>query len=87
MRALAAAIALLAATGAAPAAEMAAMFGYFQAHTYLGSDSHDQIALVFRLIHLHPTARLARAFFARWRLRMMDLADAVHMKGFGWAFR
>ena len=30
------------------AAEMAAMFGYFQAHTYLGSDSHDQIALVAR---------------------------------------
>jgi Resolvase, N terminal domain len=24
--------------------------------------------LVFRLIHLHPTARLARVFFARWRL-------------------
>jgi two-component system NtrC family sensor kinase len=46
-----------------------------------------QTILVFRLIHLHPMARLARAFFARWRLRMMDLADAVHMKGFGWAFR
>ena len=43
--------------------------------------------LVFRLIHLHPTARLARVFFARWRLRMMDLAVAVHMKGFGCAFR
>jgi L-alanine-DL-glutamate epimerase-like enolase superfamily enzyme len=43
--------------------------------------------LVFRLIHLHPTARLARAFLARWRLRMMDLAVAVQMKGFGWAFR
>lgn len=45
------------------------------------------VALVFRLIHLHPTARLARVFFARWRLRMMDLAVAVHMKGFGCAFR
>jgi hypothetical protein len=37
---------------------------------------------VFRLIHLHPTVRLARVFFARWHLRMMDLAVAVHMKGF-----
>ena len=27
------------------AAEIAEMFAYFQAHTYLGSDSHDQIAL------------------------------------------
>src|SRR3984893_6797727 len=27
------------------AAELAEMFGYFQAHTYLGSDSRDQIAL------------------------------------------
>src|SRR5258708_12459469 len=27
------------------AAEVAATFRYFQAHTYLGSDSHDQIAL------------------------------------------
>jgi hypothetical protein len=27
------------------AAEIAEMFGYFQAHTYLGSDSRDQIAL------------------------------------------
>ena len=45
------------------------------------------VVLVFRLIHLHPTARLARVFFARWRLRMMDLAVAVHMKGFGCAFR
>jgi hypothetical protein len=27
------------------AGEIAEMFGYFQAHTYLGSDSSDQIAL------------------------------------------
>jgi len=31
------------------AAEIAEMFGYFQAHTYLGSDSRDQIALANKL--------------------------------------
>jgi uncharacterized protein YbjT (DUF2867 family) len=31
------------------AADVAEMFGYFQAHTYLGSDSHDQIALANKI--------------------------------------
>src|SRR5882672_12327475 len=42
------------------AAEMAAMFGYFQAHTYLGSDSHDQIALANKIAGRQPTK------FATW---------------------
>ena len=47
------------------AAEMAAMFGYFQAHTYLGSDSHDQIALANKIAGRQPTkfATWARANF------------------------
>ena len=47
------------------AAETAAMFGYFQAHTYLGSDSHDQIALANKIAGRQPTkfATWARANF------------------------
>jgi NmrA-like family len=37
------------------AAETAEMFGYFQAHTYLGSDSRDQIALANKVAGVHPT--------------------------------
>jgi hypothetical protein len=37
------------------AVEMAAMFGYFQAHTYLGADSHDQIALANKIAGRQPT--------------------------------
>jgi hypothetical protein len=44
-------------------------------------------ALVFRLIHLHPAARLASAFLARLRLRVIDRGVAVQTKGFGLAFR
>ena len=33
----------------AGASEIAEMFSYFQAHTYLGSDSHDQIALANKI--------------------------------------
>ena len=36
------------------AAEIAEMFGYFQAHTYLGSDSRDQIALANRVAGRQP---------------------------------
>ena len=43
--------------------------------------------LVFRLIHLHPAARLASAFLARLRLRVIDRGVAVQTKGFGLAFR
>jgi len=37
------------------AAEIAETFNYFQAHTYLGSDSHDQIALANRIAGRQPT--------------------------------
>jgi uncharacterized protein YbjT (DUF2867 family) len=37
------------------AAEIAEMFSYFQAHTYLGSDSRDQIALANKIAGRQPT--------------------------------
>jgi uncharacterized protein YbjT (DUF2867 family) len=37
------------------AAEIAAMFSYFQAHTYLGSDSSDRIALANKIAGKQPT--------------------------------
>jgi uncharacterized protein YbjT (DUF2867 family) len=37
------------------AGEVAEMFGYFQAHTYLGSDSYDQIALANKIAGRQPT--------------------------------
>ena len=39
----------------AGAAEIAEMFGYFQTHTYLGSDSRDQIALANKIAGRQPT--------------------------------
>ena len=36
-------------------AEIAAMFRYFEAHTYLGSDSSDQIALANKVAGREPT--------------------------------
>jgi len=39
----------------AAAAEVAETFSYFQAHTYLGSDSHDRIALANRVSGVQPT--------------------------------
>jgi NmrA-like family len=42
------------------AAELADNFGYFQAHTYLGSDSHDRIALANKIAGRLPTK------FAAW---------------------
>ena len=47
------------------AAEIAAMFGYFEAHTYLGSDSSDRIALANTIAGRQPTkfAAWARANF------------------------
>ena len=39
----------------AGAAEVAEMFSYFQAHTYLGSDSRDQIALANKVAGREPT--------------------------------
>jgi hypothetical protein len=38
------------------AAEIAEMFAYFQAHTYLGSDSRDQIALANKVAGRQPTS-------------------------------
>ena len=37
------------------AAEIAEMFSYFQAHTYLGSDSSDRIALANKIAGRQPT--------------------------------
>jgi hypothetical protein len=37
------------------AAEMAAMFAWFQAHTYLGSDMRDRIALANKIAGRQPT--------------------------------
>jgi uncharacterized protein YbjT (DUF2867 family) len=42
------------------AAELADSFGYFQAYTYLGSDSHDRIALANKIAGRLPTK------FAAW---------------------
>jgi uncharacterized protein YbjT (DUF2867 family) len=42
------------------AAEVAATFSYFQAHTYLGSDSHDEIALANEIAGRQPSK------FATW---------------------
>jgi uncharacterized protein YbjT (DUF2867 family) len=39
----------------AGAAEIAETFSYFQAHTYLGSDSYDQIALANKIAGRQPT--------------------------------
>ena len=47
------------------AAEIAATFAYFQAHTYLGSDSRDRIALANKIAGRQPTkfSEWARANF------------------------
>ena len=37
------------------AAEIAEMFSYWEAHTYLGSDSHDRIALANKIAGRQPT--------------------------------
>ena len=42
------------------AAEIAEMFSYFQAHTYLGSDSSDRIALANKIAGRQPSK------FATW---------------------
>jgi hypothetical protein len=42
------------------AAEVAQMFSYFEAHTYLGMDRHDQIALANKIAGRQPTK------FATW---------------------
>ena len=42
------------------AGEIAAMFRYFEAHTYLGSESRDRIALANQIVGRQPTK------FATW---------------------
>jgi uncharacterized protein YbjT (DUF2867 family) len=45
------------------AAELAEMFGYWEAYTYLGSDSHDRIALANKIAGRQPSK------FSTWALR------------------
>ncbi|MDP9268635.1 MAG: NmrA/HSCARG family protein [Acidobacteriota bacterium] len=51
---------VFAASGFPGAGEIANMFGYFQAYTYLGSDSRDRIALANKIAGRQPTK------FAAW---------------------
>src|SRR6266404_5644647 len=53
------------------AAEIAAMFSYFQAHTYLGSDSSDRIALANRIAGQQPTK------FSTWARVNVPIKEAV----------
>ena len=53
------------------AAEIAEMFSYFQAHTYLGSDSRDTIVLANKIAGRQPTK------FSAWaRLNFPALRNA-----------
>ncbi|HEV2085455.1 MAG TPA: NmrA/HSCARG family protein [Gemmatimonadales bacterium] len=56
------------------AAEIAGTFSYFQAHTYLGSDSEDQIALANKVAGRQPTklATWARAHFPVPKDQLVD---------------
>src|SRR5437660_1509224 len=54
------------------AAEIAEMFGYFQAHTYLGSDSYDQIALANKIAGRQPTQ------FSAWTRVNFQAAKNAH---------
>ena len=56
------------------AAEIAEMFAYFQAHTYLGSDSGDQIALASKIAGRQPTKLSA---WARVNFRAPGNADSA----------
>jgi uncharacterized protein YbjT (DUF2867 family) len=54
------------------AAEIAEMFGYFQAHTYLGSDSRDQIALAKKVAGRQPTK------FSAWARVSFPASENAH---------
>jgi uncharacterized protein YbjT (DUF2867 family) len=56
------------------AAEIAEMFSYFQAHTYLGSDSRDQIALANKVAGRQPTKFSA---WARVNFRASENAQST----------
>src|SRR5712675_2403719 len=53
------------------AAELAEMFGYWEAHTYLGSDSSDRIALANKIAGRQPTK------FSTWARVNFPLKEAV----------
>jgi uncharacterized protein YbjT (DUF2867 family) len=53
------------------AAEIGAMFSYFQAHTYLGSDSSDRIALANKIAGRQPTT------FSTWARVNVPIKEAV----------
>jgi uncharacterized protein YbjT (DUF2867 family) len=53
------------------AAEIAGTFSHFQAHTYLGSDSYDEIALANRIAGRQPTK------FATWARVNVQIKEAV----------
>src|SRR6266581_7779000 len=53
------------------AAEITAMFSYFQAHTYLGSDSRDRIALANRMAGRQPSK------FSMWARVNFPIKEAV----------
>jgi len=54
------------------AAEIAEMFGYFQAHTYLGSDSSDRIALANEIAGSRPST------FAAWARVNVAVQELEH---------
>ena len=56
----------------AGAAEIAEMFNYFQAHTYLGSDSRDQVALANKIAGRQPTK------FSAWARVNFQAAKNAH---------
>ena len=53
------------------AAELAEMFGYWEAHTYLGSDSSDRIALANKIAGRQPTR------FSTWARVNVPIKEAV----------
>ena len=53
------------------AAEITAMFSYFQAHTYLGSDSRDRIALANKIAGRQPSK------FSTWARVNFPIKEAV----------
>jgi hypothetical protein len=53
------------------AAEIAEMLSYFEAHTYVGSDSSDQIALANKIAGRQPTE------FSTWARVNVPIKEAV----------
>ena len=53
------------------AAELAEMFGYWEAYTYLGSDSHDRIALANKIAGRQPSK------FSTWARVNFPIKEAV----------